>query len=290
MIKGSIVAIATPFKDGKVDEARLRELVDFQIANGTSAIVPCGTTGESATLTHDEHCQVIDIVISQTNKRVPVIAGSGSNSTHETIYLTKHAKEAGADVALVITPYYNKPSQEGLYEHFKAVAEAVDIPIILYNVPSRTAVNMLPETVVKLSKIKNIIGVKEATGSLDQAADILANVDEDFVFLSGEDALVYPLMAIGGKGVISVTTNVVPADMAALCKACEDGDFSTAKALHYKMQPLIKGLFMDTNPVPVKKALHLMGKIEDEIRMPLIKLSDEKTADLEKVLKDYGVL
>lgn len=290
MIKGSIVAIATPFKNGKVDEARLRELVDFQIANGTSAIVPCGTTGESATLTHDEHCQVIDIVISQVDKRVPVIAGSGSNSTHETIYLTKHAKDAGADVALVITPYYNKPSQEGLYEHFKAVAEAVDIPIILYNVPSRTAVNMLPETVVKLSKIKNIIGVKEATGSLDQAAAIIGNVDEDFVFLSGEDALVYPLMAIGGKGVISVTTNVIPADMAALCKACEEGDFATAKALHYKMLPLINGLFMDTNPVPVKKALNLMGKIEDEIRMPLVKLSDEKTKDLDKILKDYGVL
>jgi 4-hydroxy-tetrahydrodipicolinate synthase len=290
MIKGSIVAITTPLKNGKIDETKLRELVDFQISQGTSAIVPCGTTGESATLTYEEHCQVIDIVIDQTNKRVPVIAGSGSNSTHETIFLTKHAKEAGADAALVITPYYNKPNQQGLYEHFKAVAEAVDIPIILYNVPSRTAVNMLPETVIKLSKIDNIIGVKEATGSLDQAAEILAGVSDDFIFLSGEDALVYPLMAIGAKGVISVTTNVVPADMAALCEACEKGNFDEAKRLHYKMQTLIKTLFIDTNPVPVKKALYLMGKIEDEIRLPLVKLSDEKTEVLKKVMQDYGIL
>lgn len=290
MIRGSIVAIATPLKDGKVDEASLRELVDFQIANGTNGIVPCGTTGESATLTHEEHCQVIDIVIDQVNKRVPVIAGSGSNSTHETIFLTEYAKKAGADAALLITPYYNKPSQEGLYEHFKAVAEAVDIPIILYNVPSRTAVNMLPETVIKLSKIDNIIGVKEATGSLDQAADIIANVSEDFIFLSGEDALVYPLMAIGAKGVISVMTNVAPADMSALCKACDDGDFALAKKLHYKMLPLINGLFIETNPVPVKKALSMMGQIGDEIRMPLVELSDDKTGKLKKIMEDYGIL
>jgi 4-hydroxy-tetrahydrodipicolinate synthase len=290
MLKGSIVAIATPLKNDKVDEPRLRSLVDFQIANGTSAIVPCGTTGESATLTYEEHCKVIDIVIDQVNGRVPVIAGSGSNSTHETIFLTKHAKEAGADYALVITPYYNKPSQEGLYQHFKAVAESVDIPIILYNVPGRTAVNMLPETVVRLSKIENIVGIKEATGSLDQAAEILANVSNDFILLSGEDALVYPLMAIGAKGVISVTTNVVPADMSALCNACLNKDFDTAKKLHYKTLPLIRALFCDTNPVPVKKALYLMGLIEDEIRLPLVKLSEEKTEFLKKVMIDYGVL
>lgn len=290
MLKGSIVAIATPLKNDKIDEPRLRALVDFQIANGTSAIVPCGTTGESATLTYEEHCKVIDIVISQVDGRVPVIAGSGSNSTHETIFLTKHAKEAGADYALVITPYYNKPSQEGLYQHFKAVAEAVDIPIILYNVPGRTAVNMLPETVVRLAEIDNIVGVKEATGSLDQAAKILANVSDDFMLLSGEDALVYPLMSLGAKGVISVTTNVIPADMAALCEACLNKDFDTAKKLHYKTLPLVNSLFIDTNPVPVKKALYLMGLIEDEIRLPLVKLSDEKTEILKKAMTDYGVL
>ena len=290
MLKGSIVAIATPLKNDKIDEPKLRALVDFQIANGTSAIVPCGTTGESATLTYEEHCKVIDIVIEQVEGRVPVIAGSGSNSTHETIFLTKHAKEAGADYALVITPYYNKPSQEGLYRHFKAVAESVDIPIILYNVPSRTAVNMLPETVIRLAEIDNIVGVKEATGSLDQAAEILANVSDDFIFLSGEDALVYPLMSIGAKGVISVTTNVIPADMSALCNACLTKDFDTAKKLHYKMLPLVKSLFIDTNPVPVKKALYLMGLIEDEIRLPLVKLSDEKTEILKKTMTDYGVL
>ena len=290
MLKGSIVAIATPLKNDKIDEPRLRALVDFQIANGTSAIVPCGTTGESATLTYEEHCKVIDIVIEQVNGRVPVIAGSGSNSTHETIFLTKHAKEAGADYALVITPYYNKPSQEGLYQHFKAVAEAVDIPIILYNVPSRTAVNMLPETVIRLAEINNIVGVKEATGSLDQAAKILANVSDDFMLLSGEDALVYPLMSLGAKGVISVTTNVIPADMAALCEACLNKDFDTAKKLHYKTLPLVNSLFIDTNPVPVKKALYLMGLIEDEIRLPLVKLSDEKTEILKKAMTDYGVL
>ena len=290
MLKGSIVAIATPLKNDKIDEPRLRALVDFQIENGTSAIVPCGTTGESATLTYEEHCKVIDIVIEQVNGRVPVIAGSGSNSTHETIFLTKHAKEAGADYALVITPYYNKPSQEGLYQHFKAVAEAVDIPIILYNVPGRTAVNMLPETVVRLAEIDNIVGVKEATGSLDQAAKILANVSDDFMLLSGEDALVYPLMSLGAKGVISVTTNVIPADMAALCEACLNKDFETAKKLHYKTLPLVNSLFIDTNPVPVKKALYLMGLIEDEIRLPLVKLSDEKTEILKKAMTNYGVL
>ncbi len=290
MLKGSIVAIATPLKNDKIDEPRLRALVDFQIENGTSAIVPCGTTGESATLTYEEHCKVIDIVIEQVNGRVPVIAGSGSNSTHETIFLTKHAKEAGADYALVITPYYNKPSQEGLYQHFKAVAEAVDIPIILYNVPGRTAVNMLPETVVRLAEIDNIVGVKEATGSLDQAAKILANVSDDFMLLSGEDALVYPLMSLGAKGVISVTTNVIPADMAALCEACLNKDFETAKKLHYKTLPLVNSLFIDTNPVPVKKALYLMGLIEDEIRLPLVKLSDEKTETLKKAMTNYGVL
>ncbi|BAI79726.1 dihydrodipicolinate synthase [Deferribacter desulfuricans SSM1] len=289
MFKGSIVAIVTPMKDGKVDEAKLRELVEFQIEKGTDGIVPCGTTGESATLTYEEHCQVIDLVIDQVKGRVPVIAGTGSNSTHETIFLTKHAKEAGADAALVITPYYNKPTQKGLYEHFKAVAEAVDIPIILYNVPGRTAVNMLPETVIELSKIKNIVGVKEASGSLDQAAEIIAGTDDSFALLSGEDSLTYPLLCLGAKGVISVATNIVPELMAELVDSFFAGDINKAKELHYKLFPLFKAIFFETNPIPVKKALYLMGLIEDEIRLPLVPMTEANTERLRKVLLDLGL-
>ena len=289
MFKGSIVAIVTPMKNGKVDEEKLRELVDWQIEKGTDGIVPCGTTGESATLTYEEHCQVIDIVIDQVNKRVPVIAGTGSNSTHETIYLTEHAKKAGADGALVITPYYNKPTQKGLYDHFKAVAEAVDIPMILYNVPGRTAVNMLPDTVIELSKIKNIVGIKEASGSLDQAAEIIAGTDDDFVLLSGEDSLTYPLLCLGADGVISVATNIVPDLMADLVDSFFAGDFLKARELHYKLYPLFKAIFYETNPIPVKKALYLLGLIEDEIRLPLVTMSEENTEKLRQVMIDLGL-
>lgn len=289
MFKGSIVAIITPLKNGKVDEKALRDLVEFQIQNGTDGIVPCGTTGESATLTYEEHCQVIDIVIDQAKKRVPVIAGTGSNSTHETIYLTKHAKKAGADCALIITPYYNKPTQEGLYQHFKAVAEAVDIPIILYNVPGRTAVNMLPETVIRLSKIKNIVGVKEASGSLDQATEILNNVDKDFALLSGEDSLSFPLFCIGAKGVISVATNIVPAMMADLWDSFEKGDMLKARQVHMKLFPLFKAIFFETNPIPVKKAVYLMGMAEDDIRLPLVTMTKANEDKLRKVLTDLGL-
>lgn len=286
MFKGSIVAIVTPMKNGKVDEKALRDLVEFQIQNGTDGIVPCGTTGESATLSYEEHCQVIDIVIDQTQKRVPVIAGTGSNSTHETIYLTEHAKKAGADCALIITPYYNKPTQEGLYQHFKAVAEAVDIPIILYNVPGRTAVNMLPETVIRLSKIGNIVGVKEASGSLDQATEILSNVDKDFALLSGEDSLSFPLFCIGAKGVISVATNIVPSMMADMWDSFDRGDFLRAREIHMKLFPLFKAIFFETNPIPVKKAVYLMGMIEDEIRLPLVTMTKTNEDKLRKVLVD----
>jgi len=289
MFKGSIVAIITPMKNDKVDEEALRKLVEFQIENGTDGIVPCGTTGESATLTYEEHCQVIDIVIDQVNGRVPVIAGTGSNSTHETIFLTKHAKKAGADAALIITPYYNKPTQKGMYEHFKAVAEAVDIPIIVYNVPGRTAVNLLPETVIELSKIKNIVGVKEASGSLDQATEIILNVDDNFSVLSGEDSLSFPLFCIGAKGVISVATNIVPDMMANMWDAFERGDVKTARDIHLKLFPLFKAIFFETNPIPVKKAAYLMGLAEDEIRLPLVKLSEQNEVKLRKVLTDLGI-
>lgn len=289
MFKGSIVAIITPMKNDKVDEEALRKLVEFQIENGTDGIVPCGTTGESATLTYEEHCQVIDIVIDQVNGRIPVIAGTGSNSTHETIFLTKHAKKAGADAALIITPYYNKPTQKGMYEHFKAVAEAVDIPIIVYNVPGRTAVNLLPETVIELSKIENIVGVKEASGSLDQATEIILNVDDNFSVLSGEDSLSFPLFCIGAKGVISVATNIVPDMMANMWDAFERGDVKAARNIHLKLFPLFKAIFFETNPIPVKKAAYLMGLAEDEIRLPLVKLSEQNEVKLRKVLTDLGI-
>ncbi|MCK5226570.1 MAG: 4-hydroxy-tetrahydrodipicolinate synthase, partial [Desulfobulbaceae bacterium] len=225
--RGAFVAIVTPFIDGKVDEKGLTDLIEFQIENGTNGIVPCGTTGESATMTHEEHHLVVELTIKTVNGRVPVLAGTGSNSTDESIKLTKHAKEAGADGALLITPYYNKPSQEGLYQHFKAVAEAVDIPIILYNVPSRTSINMLPETVARCAAIKNIVGIKEATGSLNQISEVIRLCPDDFSVLSGDDFTCMPQVAVGGAGVISVTSNVAPKDMATMMDAALAGDFDT---------------------------------------------------------------
>ena len=289
MFHGSIVALITPFKDGQVDEESLRNLVDFQIAGGTDGIVPCGTTGESATLSHEEHCRVIEIVIDQVKGRVPVIAGAGSNSTAETVFLAQHAKKSGADAVLLITPYYNKPTQNGLYNHFKYVSENVDIPQILYNVPSRTGVNMLPETVVGLSKLKNIIGIKEASGNVDQASAIIKDTHKDFILLSGEDSLTFPLMAIGAKGVISVVTNIVPDLMSSLCNKCLNGDYDGARELHYKLFDIFKTVFLETNPIPVKKAMYMMGLACDEIRMPLIPMSESNGAKLKAVINALGV-
>lgn len=289
MFRGSFVAIATPMKDNQVDEEALRNLVEFQIENGTDGVVPCGTTGESATLTYEEHCKVIEIVIDQVNKRVPVVAGSGSNSTHESIFLTKHAEKVGADGALVITPYYNKPTQEGLYQHFKAIADSVKFPIILYNVPSRTAVNLLPPTVIRLSKVSNIAGIKEASGSMDQAGEIIAGTDSSFALLSGEDSLTYPLYCIGAKGVISASTNVVAKDMGDMWDAFESGDLESAKKLHFKLLPVFKALFLETNPIPVKMALHLMGICSDEVRLPLVKMTEEGTEKLRTALTKAGI-
>ncbi|ADD69251.1 dihydrodipicolinate synthase [Denitrovibrio acetiphilus DSM 12809] len=290
MFKGSYVAIVTPFADGKVDEKALRALVDYQIERGTDGIVPCGTSGESATLTYEEHCQVIDIVIDQTNKRVPVVAGTGSNSTHETVYFTEHAKKAGADGALLITPYYNKPSQEGLYQHYKYIAERVDIPIIMYNVPGRTACNMLPETVIKLSKIPNIVSIKEASGSMDQAAAIIGGTDGDFGLLAGEDALIYPLLCIGSKGVISASVNACPAEVAEMYDAFTSGNIERAKELHFMLLPLFDSFFMETNPVPVKRALELMGLVGPEIRLPLMGMTPEGTAKMKAIMEQVGIL
>jgi 4-hydroxy-tetrahydrodipicolinate synthase len=290
MFKGAIVAIVTPFKKGKIDEAALRRLVEFQIKNGTDGIVPCGTTGESSTLSHEEHDRVIEIVIDAAKKRVPVIAGTGSNSTAEAIRLTRHAYQAGADGALMVAPYYNRPTQEGLYQHYRAVAEAVPIPIIIYNIPGRTGVNINPDTLARLARIKNIVGVKEASGSIKQMSDVINLCGPKFDVLSGDDLFTLPLMAMGGHGVISVISNVAPADMAALVDAFAAGNLEQAKALHHKMAPLIDALFVETNPTPVKAALAMMKKISYEVRLPLYKLSDGNYEKLRKVAVSYGLI
>jgi 4-hydroxy-tetrahydrodipicolinate synthase len=289
--KGAFVAIVTPFTNGKVDKEELASLIEFQIAGGTHGIVPCGTTGESATMSHAEHHEVVEHTIKTVNGRVPVVAGTGSNSTSETIELTKHAKDAGADGALIITPYYNKPSQEGLYQHFKAVAEAVDIPIIMYNVPSRTSINMLPETVARCAQIPNIVGIKEATGDLNQISDVIKLCPDNFAVLSGDDPTSMATVAIGGKGVISVTSNVAPADMANMMDAALAGDYDKARALHYKMVPLIKGMFIDTNPVPAKTTLALMGKIKAaNPRLPLYDMTADTIDRLKQIITAYGLI
>jgi len=290
MFKGVIVAIVTPFKNGEVDEEALRELIEFQIESGTEGIVPCGTTGESATLSHEEHDRVVEIAVDAVNKRVPVIAGTGSNSTKEAIRLTRHAHEVGADGALMVTPYYNRPTQEGLYQHYKAVAEEVPIAVILYNVPSRTGSNLLPETDARLAKISNIVGIKEASGDLKQISKVIQLCGDDFDVLSGDDFTVLPILSVGGKGVISVVSNVAPADMAGLVDAFEAGDLAKAREFHFKMWPLMEALFFETNPIPTKAALSMMGKINYELRLPLCKMSDTNYDRLRQVLADYGLV
>lgn len=290
MFKGAIVAIVTPFRNGKVDEEAYRNLIEFQIANGTDGIVPCGTTGESSTLSHEEHDRVIDICVDAVKKRVPVIAGTGSNSTEEAIRMTRHAHEVGADGALMVCPYYNRPTQEGLYQHYKAVAEAVPIPIIVYNIPSRTGVNLLPDTLARLAKIPNIVGVKEASGLIKQMSDIIGLCGKDFTVLSGDDGFTLPLMAVGGHGIISVISNVAPADMAGMVDAFFAGDLKKAQELHHKMSPLIDAMFIETNPTPAKAALAMMGKIAYEVRLPLWKLSEANHEKLRKVMQNYGLI
>lgn len=291
MFKGSIVAIVTPFKDDKVDEKRLKELVEFQIKNGTSGIVPCGTTGESATLSFQEHERVIEVVIEQSAGRVPVIAGTGSNSTSEAIMLTKHAAKAGADASLQVSPYYNRPTQKGLYEHFKAVAGAVNIPIILYNIASRTGVNIEPETIARLaSDCKNIVAVKEASGSLDQMSRIKALCGRGFDLLSGDDSLTLPVLSIGGTGVISVVANIVPHDVAGLVAEFEKGNMLGAQELHYKLLPLIKAMFIETNPIPVKTAMGMLKMCGPDLRLPMSGMMPENAEKVKKALSAYGLL
>jgi 4-hydroxy-tetrahydrodipicolinate synthase len=290
MFKGSLVAIVTPFKNGQVDEQALGDLIEFQITNGTDGIVPCGTSGESATLTYEEHDRVIEFTVEATRRRVPVIAGTGSNSTDEAITLTKHAKQAGADGALLICPYYNKPTQEGLYRHYKAIAEAVDLPLVVYNIPSRTSVNIQPTTIARLSSIHNIVAIKEGAGSLGQVSEIIQACGNRITVLAGDDGLTVPMMAVGAHGVITVTANIAPADMAALVDAFAAGKLDEAKALHYKLYPLFTALFYETNPIPVKEALGMMGKIQPELRLPLCSMSVENREKLAGALKDYGLI
>lgn len=290
MFKGSIVAIVTPFKNGAVDVETLRQLVEFQIAGGTDAIVPCGTTGEASTLDYDEHLLVVKTVVEQVGKRVPVIAGTGSNSTAEAIELTKLAKEAGVDGCLLVTPYYNKPTQEGLYLHYKAVAEAVAIPQILYNVPGRTGVNLLPETVARLAPIKNIVAIKEATGSLQQASEVLALCGDQIDVLSGDDFITFPMMACGAKGVISVLANIMPKAVGDLTDAYIAGDLATARKLHLDTLKISNAMFIESNPVPVKTALGLMGKCSDEVRLPLAPMSEANKNKLAAIMKEYKLI
>ncbi len=290
MFQGSMVAIVTPMKNGAIDEQALEALVQFHLENGTSAIVPCGTTGESATLSHDEHKRVIELTVKVVEGRIPVIAGTGSNSTEEAIALTHHAKSAGATASLLITPYYNKPTQEGLYRHFKAIAKAVDLPLVLYNIPGRTGVNMLPETVARLLDYENIVGMKEGSGSIQQIGDLIQLCGDRLCVISGDDALTLPLMALGGKGVISVTANIVPFYMSKMTAAALTGKFDVARRINQQLHPLHKILFLETNPIPVKAALALLRKCSDEVRLPLCELSDEHQRQLKAALVDYGLL
>ncbi|MDB4975170.1 MAG: dihydrodipicolinate synthase [Myxococcaceae bacterium] len=290
MFEGTYTALITPFRDGEVDYPALAKLIERQVEGGVDGLVPCGSTGESATLSHEEHERVIDFVIEKSNKRLKVIAGAGSNSTRETIRLTRFAAEHGADGALLIAPYYNKPTQEGLYAHYAAVAEAVDIPQVVYNIPGRTAVNIAPETLARLSHIDNIVGVKESTGSLDQISHIAELCGPNFNIISGDDGMTLPIMAIGGRGVISVVSSLLPKRVVALVRACGAGDFGTARQLHYALQPVVRALFLEGNPSGIKAALALTGACSDETRLPLVKLSEPSRAILKRTLEHAGVL
>jgi 4-hydroxy-tetrahydrodipicolinate synthase len=273
-LSGSLTALITPFNQGTVDVAALRSLVEFQIREGTAGLVPCGTTGETATMTQAEQDLVISTVVEQTNGRIPVIAGTGSNSTQTTIERTRRAAELGADAALIVTPYYNKPTQSGLFAHFTAIADATDLPIVLYNVPGRTSVNMLPETVVRLAEIPTIIGIKEASGVLDQASQIALEAPSDFIILSGDDSLTLPIMGVGGQGVISVVSNIAPGAVAELTAACLAGDYATARQHHLALFDLCRAMFVETNPVPVKTAAAILGLCREDVRLPLAPLSE----------------
>lgn len=292
MFKGAITAIVTPFLENEdVDEQALRNLVEFQIKNRIDGIVPCGTTGESPTLDHKEHQRVIEIVLEASNGKVPVIAGTGSNSTKEAIDMTKKAADAGANASLQVCPYYNKPTQEGLFRHFSAIAKAVDIPIIIYNIQGRTGINMETATLARLAKEhSNIIGVKEASGNIAQMMDVINNLPKDFIVLSGDDNLTLPLMALGGKGVISVASNIIPKEMHELTELALNGRFEDAQKLHYQLLPMFKGIFIETNPIPIKAALAMKGMIKENYRLPMCEMSRENKEKLRQILDNLKLL
>ena len=289
--QGSFVAMVTPFRSGTVDEAKLRELVEFHVAHGTDGLIPCGTTGESPTLSHDEHKRVVEVVLEAARGRIQVVAGTGSNSTAEAVDLTQHAERAGAAGALVVNPYYNKPTQDGLYRHFRAVAESVAIPILVYNIQSRAAVNVETPTLERLARdVKNVAGVKEASGSLDQMSQVIAACGPDFSVLSGDDNVTLPLMAIGGHGVISVIANLLPRETAELVHAALDGDWKRARELHYRLFPMARAAFLETNPIPIKEAMAMAGMLEPEFRLPMCRMSEANRERLRAVLKTYGLV
>ena len=291
MFEGSYVALVTPFKDDEsLDEAKLKELIQFQIEGGTHGIVPCGTTGESPALSEDEHDRVVGITVETVNGQVPVIAGTGSNSTTRTLRATKHAKSAGADAALIVTPYYNKPTQDGLYAHYMKIADSVDIPIVVYNVPGRCGTDILSPTIARLAEHPNIVALKEATGELKRASEVVNLCPEDFVVLSGDDVNTLPIMAVGGKGVISVVANVNPSDIADMCNAFHAGNLELARKLHYKTLPLAVNLFIETNPIPAKTALMLMGKLNGQLRLPLVQMSESNLESLRNTLQESGLV
>jgi 4-hydroxy-tetrahydrodipicolinate synthase len=289
MFTGSFVALITPFHDGAVDFDTLDELVEFHLRSGTDGIVPVGTTGECPTLSHEEHKQVIEHVVKAVGGKVPVIAGTGSNSTAEAIELTEFAKKIGADASLQVTPYYNKPTQEGFYQHFKVIAEEVDLPVVLYNIPGRCGAGMTADTVVRLAAVENIVAVKEATGSLDMSSDIATRCD--LTILSGDDSLTLPICSVGGKGVISVVANIVPADVKAMTDLILEGDFVSARRWHNKLFALSRSLLgMSTNPIPIKAAMAMLGMSQEEMRLPMTPLEESKRSALAQILRDYGLL
>ncbi|CBE69366.1 MAG: 4-hydroxy-tetrahydrodipicolinate synthase [Candidatus Methylomirabilis oxygeniifera] len=288
--QGSMVALVTPFQGGRVDEPMLRGLVEFHINNGTDALIPCGTTGESPTLSHDEHRRVIELTVEVANRRVAVIAGTGSNSTDEAIDLTRFARQAGADGALLVLPYYNKPTQSGLIAHCRAVADAAELPLILYNIPGRTGINMLPETLAVLADHPYIVGMKEATGNLEQMTHDIVLCGDKLSFLSGDDTLTLPLLAVGGRGVISVIANIVPRDVADLTHAFLGGDWKRAREIHLKLFPLCQAMFYETNPIPVKTAMAILGMISGELRLPLCPMSEPNLNRLKTAMRAYGLI
>ena len=287
---GSMTALVTPFRDGAIDRAALSDLVERQIGGGTTALVPCGSTGESATLSHAEHVEVVRHVVQQARARVPVIAGSGSNSTTEAINLTRAAREAGADAALLISPYYNKPTQEGIYQHYRHIAEAARFPLIVYNIPARTSSKIEATTIARLAELEHIIGLKEATGSLDEVQEVIRLCGDNIEVYSGDDALTLPILAVGGVGAISVVSNVVPAESAAIINAARAGNWDEARRRHYALLPLMRALFLETNPIPVKAALAMMNVCRDELRLPLLPMSPAPREKLRAALTQAGAL